>query len=98
MFHITGKVWRIGCHCRNTHQNLNVQSVGYGKLASSVLTFIVKCRKILVTRNRLCPGQHLSHGLAVVFVGYFVINGYVVLIVNCSLHIIGNFGDLVAGN
>ena len=61
-----------------------------------MVTFIIKCSKIICPENALGSPNHITHCLAVILVGYFVVDGNVIFCVNSGLYIIGYFSDIVS--
>src|SRR5665647_2427525 len=61
-------------------------------------TFIIKHCEFIRSEYTLCPLHHIPHCFTVVLIGYLVIDGNVVLCVNCGLYIISYFSDIIANH
>src|SRR5665811_1997962 len=59
-------------------------------------TFIIKGCKLISPEYAFCPLDHVPNCFAVILVGYLIVDGDVILCVNCGLYIVSYFSDFVS--
>src|ERR1035437_5110677 len=58
--------------------------------------FIIEGSEFICSQNAFGSPNHITHCLAVILVGYFVVDGNVIFCINSGLYIIGYFSDIVS--
>lgn len=96
--HVEG---RIGSHtctadCRNGHDGFNSQFDCCFDLAAGMVALVKQDGEVVGAKDGLGSSDHVSHGLGIVVVRYFEVDGNVVFGISGGLDVVGDFGDVVS--